>query len=122
MLLTWLQLYFLQVSYSHELFVQIIITLNYIAGQDCAQNVESSNCLTLMEKTLENDLRISVTMPCIEVGTIGGGTSLIAQQACLKLLNVAGPNIENPGENARQLAKIVAATVLAGELSLMVIP
>lgn len=32
------------------------------------------------------DLYISCTMPCIEVGTVGGGTILPAQQACLKVL------------------------------------
>ena len=56
-------------------------------------------------------------MPCIEVGTIGGGTILEAQGAMLDLLGVRGPHV-NPGENARKLARIIAATVLAGELSL----
>ena len=36
----------------------------------------------------------------------------------LELLGVRGPNQEHPGANARQLAKIVASTVLAAELSL----
>jgi hydroxymethylglutaryl-CoA reductase (NADPH) len=56
-------------------------------------------------------------MPCIEVGTIGGGTILEAQAAMLDLLGVRGAHATNPGDNARQLARIVAATVLAGELS-----
>ena len=58
-------------------------------------------------------------MPCIEVGTVGGGTILSAQSACLQMLGCKGSNSETPGENARQLAQIVCATVLAGELSLM---
>jgi len=57
-------------------------------------------------------------MPCIEVGTIGGGTILEPQAAMLDLLGVRGPHPTNPGENARQLARIIAAAVLAGELSL----
>lgn len=57
-------------------------------------------------------------MPCIEVGTIGGGTILEPQAAMLDLLGVRGPHPTNPGANAQQLAKIVAAGVLAGELSL----
>lgn len=57
-------------------------------------------------------------MPSIEVGTIGGGTILEAQSAMLEMLGVKGPHPTNPGENARQLARIVAASVLAGELSL----
>lgn len=57
-------------------------------------------------------------MPCIEVGTIGGGTVLEPQAAMLDLLGVRGAHPTSPGDNARQLAKIVAAGVLAGELSL----
>ena len=36
-----------------------------------------------------------------------------------KILGVSGSNSEKPGENARSLARIIAASVLAGELSLM---
>lgn len=57
-------------------------------------------------------------MPCIEVGTIGGGTVLEPQSAMLDLLGVKGAHPTNPGDNARRLAQIVAASVLAGELSL----
>ena len=57
-------------------------------------------------------------MPCIEVGTIGGGTVLEPQSAMLDLLGVRGAHLTNPGDNARRLARIVAASVLAGELSL----
>ncbi|KAH6767304.1 3-hydroxy-3-methylglutaryl-CoA reductase 2 [Perilla frutescens var. hirtella] len=53
------------------------------------------------------------------VGTVGGGTQLASQSACLNLLGVKGANKESPGSNARQLAKVVAGAVLAGELSLM---
>ncbi len=57
-------------------------------------------------------------MPCIEVGTIGGGTVLEPQMAMLDLLGVKGPHPTSPGANARQLARIIAAATLAGELSL----
>lgn len=57
-------------------------------------------------------------MPSLEVGTIGGGTSLGPQAAMLDLLGVRGANEDAPGENARRLARIIAAAVLAGELSL----
>lgn len=96
-----------------------IVTAVFLAtGQDPAQNVESSNCITLLEETDEGDLWISCTMPSIEVGTVGGGTSLPAQAACLKAIGVqGGANI--PGENARKLATVVAAATMAGELSLL---
>jgi hydroxymethylglutaryl-CoA reductase (NADPH) len=46
-----------------------IVTAVYIAtGQDPAQNVESSHCITMMEAVNGGkDLHISVTMPSIEV-------------------------------------------------------
>jgi len=99
-----------------------IITAIYIAtGQDAAQNVGSSNCITLMEPWGDNgeDLYMTCSMPSIEVGTVGGGTVLPAQSSCLEMLGVKGPHPSMPGENASQLARIVCATVLAGELSLM---
>lgn len=96
-----------------------MVTAIYLAcGQDPAQNVESSNCITLMDKTPEGDLQISVSMPSIEVGTIGGGTILEPQGAMLELLGVRGPHDTNPGDNSRRLACIIASAVLAAELSL----
>lgn len=96
-----------------------LVTAVFLAlGQDPAQNVESSNCMTLMKEVNGGDLRISVSMPSIEVGTIGGGTILEPQGAMLDLLGVRGPHATEPGSNARQLAKIVACAVMAGELSL----
>ncbi|KAL6211074.1 hypothetical protein ACLB2K_016302 [Fragaria x ananassa] len=98
-----------------------IVSAVYLAtGQDPAQNIESSHCLTMMEAINDGkDLHVSVTMPSIEVGTVGGGTQLASQSACLNLLGVKGANREAPGSNARQLATVVAGSVLAGELSLM---
>jgi hydroxymethylglutaryl-CoA reductase (NADPH) len=57
-------------------------------------------------------------MPSLEVGTLGGGTILEPQSAMLEMLGVRGPHPTNPGDNARRLARIVAAATLAGELSL----
>ncbi|GFZ10563.1 hydroxy methylglutaryl CoA reductase 1 [Actinidia rufa] len=98
-----------------------IVSAVFIAtGQDPAQNIESSHCITMMETVNDGkDLHISVTMPSIEVGTVGGGTQLASQSACLNLLGVKGASKESPGSNSRLLASIVAGSVLAGELSLM---
>lgn len=96
-----------------------LVTAVFLAcGQDPAQNVESSNCITLMNKIDGGDLQISVSMPSIEVGTIGGGTILEPQGAMLDLLGVRGPHPTSPGDNSRRLACIVASAVLAAELSL----
>ncbi len=73
-----------------------VVTATFLAmGQDPAQNVESSSwcvscasaelssssvcSLTLLEKTKDGDLHASVTMPSLEVGTVGGGTNLPGQ-------------------------------------------
>jgi hydroxymethylglutaryl-CoA reductase (NADPH) len=96
-----------------------IVTAVFLAtGQDPAQNVESSNCITLMEESEEGDLWICCTMPSIEVGTVGGGTSLEAQAACLEAIGCKGGGA-TPGQNAKKLAMVVAAATMAGELSLL---
>jgi hydroxymethylglutaryl-CoA reductase (NADPH) len=101
-----------------------IISAMFLAcGQDIAQNVESSHCITLMEiadnKSSQKDLYVSVTMPCLEVGTVGGGTHLPGQSIMLDLLGVKGSHKTDYGKHARKLAKIIASGVLAGELSLL---
>ncbi|KAG8843778.1 3-hydroxy-3-methylglutaryl-coenzyme A (HMG-CoA) reductase isozyme [Tulasnella sp. 330] len=98
-----------------------ILTAMFLAtGQDPAQNVVSSNCMTLMEPTNDGeDLLITISMPSIEVGTIGGGTGLGPQSAVLEMLGIQGAHPTSPGHNARRLARIISAAVMAGELSLM---
>lgn len=103
----------------------IVAAVFLATGQDPAQVVESSMCMTLMEaipstKTAgEEDLLVTVSMPSIEVGTVGGGTILSPQRALLEMLGVAGSSKDIPGANAQRLARIVASAVMAGELSLM---
>lgn len=90
-------------------------------GQDPAQVMASANCITIMSATgtTGDDLYVSCTMPSLEIGTVGGGTVLPPQAACLEMLGVKGSKPDSPGANARQLASIVCGTVLAGELSLL---
>lgn len=76
--------------------------------------------MTLMEPVNDGeDLLITVSMPSIEVGTVGGGTILGPQRAMLEMLGVAGAHATSPGANAQRLARVIAAAVMAGELSLM---
>jgi hydroxymethylglutaryl-CoA reductase (NADPH) len=100
-----------------------IVSAVFLAtGQDVAQNVESSTCMTIIEhdddETNPGGVIATVSMPSIEVGTVGGGTSLSSQAACLELLGFRGA-AQVPGANAEGLARVVASSVLAGELSLM---
>lgn len=96
----------------------IVAAVFLACGQDPAHVVEGSLCITEMDLADNGDLVCSVTMPAIEVGTVGGGTSIATQQECLQLLGVAGAGAV-PGENALALSEIVAAAVLAGEVSLI---
>merc|ERR1711964_435531 len=85
----------------------IVSALFLATGNDIAQNVESSTCITLMERS-GDDLHISVTMPSLEVGTVGGGTTLPAQAACLEMMGCRGPA---DGKNADKLASVICAVV-----------
>ncbi|VDM50483.1 unnamed protein product [Toxocara canis] len=97
----------------------IVAAMFLATGQDAAQVVSSSMCLTSMEKTNSGDLYVSCNMRCLEVGTVGGGTILPAQKTCLEVLGCADASRTNPGGNAKLLAEIICAAVMAGELSLM---
>ncbi len=99
-------------------FANIIAAIFIATGQDVAQVVESSMGYTWTEITSNGDLYISVTLPSLEVGTVGGGTRLPTQREALRILGVEGGG-DPPGTNARKFAEIIAATVLAGELNLL---
>ncbi len=86
----------------------------YIAcGQDAACVSESSVGVTRFEITAEGDLYASVTLPNLIVGTVGGGTGLPSQRACLEIMGLAGQG------KAQALAEVCAAVALAGELSII---
>ncbi len=95
----------------------IAAALFIACGQDAAHVVEVSNAMTTMEIT-ESGLYCSVTLPSLPVGTVGGGTRIGTQQECLNMLGVAGAG-KPPGANAKKFAEIIAAAVLAGEISLI---
>ncbi|HIQ11594.1 MAG TPA: hydroxymethylglutaryl-CoA reductase [Caldilineales bacterium] len=89
------------------------ITAIYIAtGQDVANVSESSAGILYAELTPEKDLYISITIPSLIVATYGGGTGLPTQRECLEILGCYGKG------KVKKFAEIVAATVLAGEISL----
>ncbi|MCK4269846.1 MAG: 3-hydroxy-3-methylglutaryl-CoA reductase, partial [Methanogenium sp.] len=95
-----------------------VIAAMFIAcGQDPAHVVEGSNAITTVDR-MEGGVYVSVTLPSLQVGTVGGGTGIDTQAECLKMLGVAGGG-EPAGANAKKLAEIIAAGVLAGELSLL---
>ncbi|WP_353719989.1 hydroxymethylglutaryl-CoA reductase [Dyadobacter sp. 676] len=89
------------------------LTALFIAtGQDVACVSEASVGITRMELTDDGGLYVSVTLPNLIVGTVGGGTSLPTQRECLELLGCYGAG------NTRKFAEICGAVVLAGEISI----
>jgi len=97
-----------------------IVAASFIAtGQDPAQVVDSASCMIDMEEQKNGDLYMSCTMPCMEVGTIGGGTNLSAQRAAIDIaLDGWSDHWREEYNNSTLLAKSIAGFVLAGELSL----
>ena len=81
-------------------------------GQDVANVVNAATGITNFELTADGDLYASVTLPALTVATVGGGTGLGTGRECLAMLGCAG------GGHAAKFAEIVAATLLAGELSM----
>lgn len=94
-------------------FANIAAALFIATGQDPAHVVEASMGITTA-KILENrDLLVTVYLPALEIGTVGGGTQLATQKEALTLLGVKGEG------QTEHFAEIIAASVLAGELSLL---
>ncbi|PSQ29565.1 hydroxymethylglutaryl-CoA reductase (NADPH) [Halobacteriales archaeon QS_9_67_15] len=103
-------------------------------GQDEAHVVEGSNCITTAEardgvsasdasggsgkRSTAGELYASVTLASLQVGTVGGGTTLATQSEMLDVLGFAGGG-DPVGSNADALAEVIAAGALAGELSLL---
>jgi hydroxymethylglutaryl-CoA reductase (NADPH) len=89
------------------------LTAIFIAcGQDVANVANAAVGLTNFEATETGDLYASVTLPSLTVATVGGGTGGGTGRECLEMLGCAGSG------QAAKLAEIVAATLLAGELSM----
>ena len=85
----------------------------YLAtGQDVACVSESSVGITRFEVTEDKDLYVSLTMPNVIVGSVGGGTKLPSQSAALRILGLEGAG------HSYALAEVCAALCLAGEISI----
>jgi len=88
------------------------VTAIFIAcGQDVANVANSAVGITDFEITDQGDLHVSVTMASLTVATVGGGTAVGTGRECLGLLGCEGTG------KARKFAEIIAATLLAGEIS-----
>ncbi len=80
-------------------------------GQDVANVANAAVGITNFELDREG-IYVSVTLPGLEVATVGGGTALETQRECLQLLGCFGEG------KSSKLAEIIAAAVLGGEISM----
>ncbi len=81
-------------------------------GQDAANVAESHAGLNYGELLDNGDFYWSVTLPALICATYGGGTGLQTQRECLEIMDCYGTG------KADKLAEIIAAVVLAGDVSL----
>jgi hydroxymethylglutaryl-CoA reductase (NADPH) len=79
-------------------------------GQDLGL-VGTSSMAHGTEQRVEGGLHVSIRFPGIEVGTVGGGTTLPDPKRWLEVMDCAGPG------KVYRLAQLVAATALALEIS-----
>ncbi|MEW6010327.1 MAG: hydroxymethylglutaryl-CoA reductase (NADPH) [Euryarchaeota archaeon] len=93
-------------------YANMIGALFLATGQDEAHVVEGSMGITTAEDK-NGDLYFAVTLPDVPLATFGGGTRLETARECLEIMDVYGAG------KVQKFAEIVAATVLAGELSLL---
>jgi len=89
-----------------------IAALFIATGQDEANVAESHAGITYGQLLDNGDYYWSVTLPAVICATYGGGTGLPTQRECLELLGCYGAG------KADKFAEIVAAVVLAGDVSL----
>lgn len=97
-------------------FANMLLGFYLATGQDAANIIEGSQGMVYAE-VRSDYLYFSVTLPNIIVGAIGSGKTYDFVRENLRLLGCLEER--EPGQNARRLAVIAAATVLCGELSLL---
>lgn len=94
-------------------YANILAAIFIATGQDPAHVVEGSMGITTAKVLLNGDLYVSIYLPALSIGTIGGGTQLPTQQEALQILQVVGEN------TVEKFAEIIGGAVLAGEISLL---
>ncbi len=99
-------------------YANMLLGIYLATGQDVANIVEGSQGITHCE-VREGSLYFSVSLPNIIVGTIGNGKDLPFIRDVFEKMGCLPSSFTVQGQASRKLAEIVAATVLAGELSLL---
>ncbi|MEM9548306.1 MAG: hydroxymethylglutaryl-CoA reductase, partial [Bacteroidota bacterium] len=91
-------------------FANAIAGLFVATGQDIAC-VHESACGIFKAREENNGLHLTVYLPSLVIGTVGGGTNLPTQKECLQIMGCQGQN------NLFRFAEIIAASCMALDLS-----
>lgn len=97
-------------------FANVLAAIFAATGQDLGHVSEGSLGVTTTEIVDGDSLHVSVYLPDLMVGTVGGGTGLATQKEALSLLGLAGGD---KGKNSERFAEVVGSAILAGEISLL---
>lgn len=93
------------------MFANGLAALFIACGQDVGYLPEASYGYLLPSDLPDRGLRVTIQIPCLVVGTVGGGCALPTQKECLQILGCEGAG------SAHKFAEIAAGVALAGELS-----
>ncbi|WP_420598796.1 hydroxymethylglutaryl-CoA reductase [Neptuniibacter sp.] len=97
-------------------YANMLLAFYLATGQDAANIIEGSQGIVHAE-VRDGDLYFSCTLPNLIIGSVGNGKGIDFVEQ--NLTDLGCKEDRAPGENARRLAAICAATVLCGELSLI---
>ena len=95
------------------MFANGLAALFIACGQDVGYLPEATCGSLLASELPDGGLHVTVQIPCLVIGTVGGGCTLPTQRECLQILGCDGPG------KARKFAEIAAGVALAGELSVL---
>ena len=91
-------------------FANIVAAFFASTGQDLAHVVEGSMGVTTAKILDNGDLYVSVYLPSVMLGIVGGGTKLKIKQEALSIIGT---------KTSLQLAEVLGGAVLAGGISLL---
>jgi len=91
-------------------FANIVAAFFAATGQDLAHVVEGSMGVTTSKVLKNGDLYVSVYLPAVMIGTVGGGTKLKTKQEALSIIGT---------KSSVKLTEVLGGAVLAGEISLL---
>lgn len=91
-------------------YANVVAALFLATGQDMGHVGEGSMGITTAEVVDGESLYVSVVLPDLMVGIVGGGTGLATQKEALSIVGA---------KTSQELAEVIGAAVLAGEISLL---